>query len=468
MKRFKYLLYILLLLPKITFAQNDTVKYELKVGGIVSTGKYAPFWLQSNQYGKISSAPNSDNLLMAISKDFSSKTEIFKIGFKISSLLRNSDSQTQSYFHEYYLKSKLSYLDIILGAREEHLGNQDSTLSSGGFLFSQNARPIPKITIGIEHFLPIPYTKGHIEFKGALSDGIFTDDIFMQNKLLHHKYLYLKIGARFPVNFQIGLDHSAIWGGNLPNQKNQQIGFKDYKNVFFASGGGTNTDVSEQINSEGDHRISQSMKMEAKVNGFTLSAYWQNFSEDGPVRFITNSINIPDGLWGISLRNKSLPFINAIVYEYLNSTDQSGNIFQKDGIIYGGQDNYFNNGIYQSGWNNYYRTIGTPFITSPIYNSNKAIQNLNNRVQVHHIGIEGSIAGFEYRSLCSFSKNYGTYGEPYVPMRENLSSLLEVRKHLQKLSNIDAQISVSSDRGELYGKSLGFQFSIRKTGNLFK
>lgn len=468
MTKFKYLLYLLLLLPKPAFSQNDTIKYEIGISGIVSNGKYSPFWLQSNQYGKTSSNPNSANQLEGISKDYGNGINLYDYGFKANILIKSDNNKSEVYLHEIYLKQRLSVFEIIIGAREEHLGNQDSTLSSGGFLFSTNARPIPKITIGVEHFTPMPYTKGHIEFKGALSDGIFIDDVYMQNKLFHHKYLYLKLGAKYPVNFQIGLDHTAIWGGNLPNQKNTQLGIKDYKNVFFTSGGGTNTDISEQINTEGDHRISQSMKMEAKVNGFTLGAYWQNFSEDGPVRFITNAINIPDGLWGISLRNKKIPFINAIVYEYLNTTDQSGNIFQKDGIIYGGIDNYFNNGIYQSGWNNYYRTIGTPFITSPIYNSNKSIQNLNNRVQVHHIGIEGSIAGFEYRTLCSFSKNYGSYGEPYVPMKENLSSLLEVKKHLQKFSNIDAGISVSSDRGELYGNSIGFQFSIRKTGNLFK
>ena len=209
------------------------------------------------------------------------------------------------------------------------------------------------------------------------------------------------------------------------------------------------------------------MKIEGKAKDFTISTYWQNFSEDGPVRFITNAINLPDGLWGVSIRNKKLPWINAILYEYLNTTDQSGSIFQKDGIIFGGTDNYFNNGIYLSGWNNHGRTIGTPFITSPIYNSNLAIQNANNRVQVQHLGMEGTIAGFQYRARCSFSKNYGTYSEPYNPMKQNISTLFELKKQFPQLHNIEGGMTVASDKGSLFGNSLGLLFSIRKTGNLF-
>ena len=167
-------------------------------------------------------------------------------------------------------------------------------------------------------------------------------------------------------------------------------------------------------------------------------------------------MNLPDGLWGISIRNKHFPFIKGIVYEYLNTTDQSGPYHDKDGIIYGGADNYFN-GEYQTGWSYYSITIGTPFITSPLLNKNGEIYITNNRVQVHHFGIEGDIEGFQYKALSSFSKNYGTYSNPYLEMIQNTSMMLEVNKQFPKLLNINIGCKIGADFGKLYGNSVGLQ-----------
>ena len=37
--------------------KGDTLYYEADILGVVSTGKYAPFWLQSNRNGNISASP---------------------------------------------------------------------------------------------------------------------------------------------------------------------------------------------------------------------------------------------------------------------------------------------------------------------------------------------------------------------------------------------------------------------------
>ena len=179
-------------------------------------------------------------------------------------------------------------------------------------------------------------------------------------------------------------------------------------------------------------------------------------------------MNKADGLWGVTVRNARFPFIKGILYEYLNTTDQSGPYHDKDGLVYGGADNYFNNGIYQNGWTYYSRTIGTPFISSPLYNSNGAVSIQNNRVIVHHIGIEGDVSGYAYKFLTSISNNYGTYSAPLATdLRKNTSVLLEVKKQFPGLSNIELGCSVGADFGKLYGNSVGCLFSIRKIGNLF-
>jgi len=445
-------------------AQNDTIKYDVGLLGVTSTGEYSPFWMQNRQYGKIASSPTSADVWVVINKDFGRKTSLFNYGFKADLLLQLSDKKNTAYFHELYLKMRLTVFDIIIGAREEHLGNQDSTLSGGGFLFSQNARPMPKVTIGIEHFSAVPFTHGFLEIKGAISQGWFTDNNY--GVLLHQKYAYLKLGGRLPVHFQYGLDHVAQWGGNIPGWGIQPTGIKDFIDIFLGRSGGNTANMSDQINALGNHIISQSMKLEVELSDFHLSGYWQNLSEDGPIRIIWNTMNRPDGLWGLSLRNRKFPFIKGILYEYLNTTDQSGPYHDKDGIIYGGADNYFN-GQYPTGWSYYSRTIGTPFILSPVYNRNGALNMLNTRVQVHHIGLEGEVSGYNYKLLGSFSKNYGTLSTPFPTMIRNTSMILEVNKQFPELSNIQCGMSLGADFGKLYGNTIGCQFSIRKTGNLF-
>ena len=468
MKTTLYLLIILFLAPLYILAQKDSVNYSVNLIGLASSGTSSPFWLQSNQYGLISSAPSSADLIIGINKDFGKNTNLFNYGFKASAVVQTDKNRTGSYFHELYAKARFLVFDVIIGAREEHLGNQDSTLSCGGFLFSQNARPMPKITIGIENFTPMPFTSGFVEFKGGLTHGWFTDNTYIQGMLLHHKYLYAKLGGKLPVHFQYGIDHVAQWGGNVPGLGAQPSSFSDYVSIFLGRSGGKNSNISDQINALGNHIVSQSMKLDVDISDYKVSGYWQNISEDGPIRFIGFTMNAPDGLWGVSIRNKKFPFIKGILYEYLNTTDQSGPYHDKDGIIYGGNDSYFYNSIYQTGWSYYSRTIGTPFIfPSTLNKSNGMYYPTNNRVQVHHIGMEGDVSGYSYKLLTSFSKNYGTYEGAYPTMIQNTSMMLEINKQFPKLSNIQIGCSVGADIGKLYGNSVGCMLSIKKTGLLF-
>ena len=457
---------IILTVPTCLSAQSDTIRYESELSGLVSTGKYSPFWLQSNRYGKISPSPISALLSGNIYKEFENSEKLIDYGFKISTLLQTDKSVTKLYFHEFYAKARLSVYSMTVGSRERIFGNQDSTLSCGGFLFSKNARPMPEISIDIERFTPVPLTHGFLEIKGGLRHGVFSDNISIRGALLHHKYLYARIGGKLPVHFQYGIDHAAQWGGTNPVYGAYPNGFKNYLRIFMAKSGSNDANESDRINVLGNHIISQSMKVELDISGIKLSGYWQNLSEDGPVKFITgNPMNMPDGLWGISVKSNKYPFVKGLLYELLNTTDQSGPYHDKDGLIYGGRDNYFLNGSYQSGWSFYSHTIGTPFISSPLYNTIGILCTINNRVHVHHFGIEGNVSGFEYKALASFSRNYGTYSKP-LDIR-NTSVLLEINKQVSWLSGLELSCSAGGDFGKLYGNSLGVMFSVRKRGILF-
>jgi len=448
--------------PLFLSAQNDTIKYDVSVLGVASSGTYSPFWINSKQYGKISDQPFGADVLVGIHKDFNKKKSLFDYSFKANALLQTDNNQSKVYFHELYAKARFSVFDLVVGAREDHLGNQDSTLSCGGFLFSQNSRPMPKITIGIERFAAVPFTNGFIEIKGALTHGWFTDNSNVQNAFLHHKYAYFRLGGKLPVHFQYGLDHAAQWGGYIPESGQQPTSLHDYKTIFLGKSGGSDALVTDQINALGNHILSQSMKLEANVSEFEMSLYWQNISEDGPIKIMWNSMNRFDGLVGFSIRNKKFPIVKGILYEFLNTQNQSGPFHDQDGIVYGGADSYFSNSVYTQGWSYFTRTIGTPFIFNK-YND-KYIQ-VNNRVQVHHFGVEGEVVGYNYKVMSSFSKNYGTYSEPLDI--DNSSVMLEVNKNFPKYSNIELGCTLGADFGKLYGNTFGLLFSIRKTGELF-
>ncbi len=449
-------------------AQSDSVHYQIDMRGIVSTGTNSPFWLQNNQYGKVSFDPNSLSLFAKIQKEKSYSKKLLDYNFVASAYL-NIASKTSAVLHELYLNGRLWVFNASVGMREESFGNQDETLSGGGLLFSKNARPMPKIFAGIEDFTPLFFNNRLLEIKGGVSHGWFTDQIYTQDLLFHHKFACVRVGGnKSPVHVQYSLDHAAQWGGNIPGVGVQPAGIKDFISVFFARGGSSSSTLFEQINVGGNHIISQSLKLELRIKNYELNAYWQHLAEDKPIRILWNSVNVEDGLWGITLKNRNFPYIKKVLYEYLNTTDQSGPFHDMDGVVYGGSDSYFNNYLYMNGWTHYGRTIGTPFITSPVYNQNGEVYITNNRVSVHHLGFEGDCNDFFYRAMGSFTNNYGTYSDYPNEVRKRSTNLIfEINKHFEKLFQFDAGISLGVDIGEAYGNNIGIQFKISKRGILF-
>lgn len=449
-------------------AQIDSINYQIDMIGIASTSTNSPFWLQNNQYGKVPFDPNSLTFFAKIQKGKSLSKKLFDYNFVASAYL-NVANETSAVLHELYLGSRLWIFNASVGMREETFGNQDETLSGGGLLFSNNARPIPQIFVGIEDFTPLFLKNRLIEVKGGISHGWFTDQVFTQDLLLHHKFVCVLVGGnKSPVNMQYSLDHAAQWGGNVPGYGLQPTRMNDFINVFLSRNGSTSSTLNEQINVGGNHIIAQGLKLELTIKEYELNAYWQHIAEDKPIRILWNSVNVVDGLWGISLKNNQFPLVKKILYEYLNTTDQSGPFHDMDGVVYGGADSYFNNYLYQNGWTHYGRTIGTPFITSPVYNKNKEVYILNNRVKVHHIGFEGGLKDYFYKSKVSFISNYGTYSDyPNEIRKSSVSFILEINKHFEKLFQLNAGIVIGVDAGEAYGNNTGILFKVSKRGVLF-
>lgn len=447
-------------------AQNFDTEYHVKYTGIASTGEFAPFWFHSKNYGRLSEQPFSSNLELSAFRDISLSKKNLDIGFGADLDLRTSFSNsTDLFIQQLYLQGRWKIFDLMIGIKEEKNGFQNYPLSMGGIVFSENARPFPKITAGIERFTFVPYTFNMLEFKGAITHGWFADNIYGSGIMMHHKYLHLKLGGNLPVRLSTGLDHVAQWGGKIPETGETKFSLENFKTIFMGRSGGVDSNPGEQVNVLGNHIISQYLKAEVDIKQFKINAYWETITEDPPFRIFQWLANTRrDGLWGISVRNKDLPFVQGLVYEFLSTVDQSGPWHDKDGVVYGGMDNYLYNFLYHNGWTHFGRTIGTPMIISPVLVKNGPVNIQFNFVQSHHLGLEGKISDFKYRFLGTFSNYYINNFPPAIP---NFSWMLEVNKSFSKLDNMEFSISIGGDKGAMTGNSTGLLFSVRKSGILF-
>ena len=439
---------------------RDTLWYVGGVRAVSSSGEQAPSLLWHNSDGEIANLPHSGNIQLGIIKSATRPNRWFDYDFGVVLSGRVAGSQTSAtpktiegtgYFSQLYAHVRLYIVDITAGIQPMRLDAGDSELSSGHLLFSSNAHPIPRISIGFERWTPFPGLFGYVEVKGGLTHGWLNDhSTVVTGTLLHHKYLGGRLGGKLPVNISYEFHHVAQWGGYSTKYGDLGNDWTSYKAAFFARSGGSM--ANDQINAQGNHIAMQQLALDVKGEGWKVSAYWQTMSEDGPIRFLWNSMDAKDGLWGVSATQSRWPFIQGVTYELLHTTDQHGPFHDKDGVIYGGGDGYYGNGIYTQGWSYYGRVIGSPLLQI----------GTNNRVMAHHAGVKGDIFGYRYRVMINHADNYGTYSRPN--RTHNTGFLLEVKKVVPQAWNLEFGVSLAGDFGDQYGNCFGAMVTIRKQG----
>ena len=451
--------------------QGDTLCYAADILGVASSGDYAPFWLQSNRNGNISASPYSGNLSVGIYKSAMQTRRWYDYDFAVQLTGRvQSHLPTQfsnykqictGYFNQLYAHIRLYFVDITVGIKPLIYENIDPLLCSGSMLLSGNSQPIPRITIGIDNYMPFPGLYGYMEIKGGVTYGWMPDDIYIKNCRYHHKFVGLRFGGKLPVNLSYEFHHAAEWGGDSPIYGDVGSDVNSFFNVFTAKSGGTMSN--DLKNAQGNHVGSQQLALTTKGEGWNVTAYWQNFFDDN-FAFLGFGQNLPDGIWGVSMQQNHWQWIEGFTYEYMNMTDQSGPWHDRDGLCFGGNDSYYRNSVFQNGWNYFYRSMGTPFITSPLYNADGTIYTLNSRVRLHHVGIRGNVFGFKYRFLCSHAQNFGNNNSSKQVLSTNTAMLLEITKYVEKAWGLDFSIALAGDLGNQFNNQFGAMLTIRKQG----
>jgi len=483
------LFFFIALLTEKSFSQSlnlgqdlhvDTSRAYVEVYGMASSMDRTPFWMHANQFGTVpktgsfGAARVGFDKLWDISEPVRGKSN-FRFGIGVEAIA-NIGTEKKVILPQAYATLRFKNWELFVGRKKQWVGLADSTISSGSYVWSGNAMPLPKIQIGTRSFVAVPLTKGWLSFNAFYSDGLFENGRpYTSNVKLHQKAFYLRIGnERNRLKLYGGLNHQVQWGGKTPFEtSNGQMptGIKNYFRAvtgkrYAYEEGFTAFDYNNRV---GNHLGTVDLALGYDGYEYSWMFYRQNIYEDGSL-FSFN--NFKDGLNGISITKKNSYGANfeirKMVFEFLYTKLQGGSIWDLLTII--GRDNYFNHGQVRDGWSYYDRTIGTPFIpptTDTYWKWPAYFFTSNNRVMVLHAGFQGTLfQKVTWQTKFSYSSNAGTYDLPFAETPTQFSGILSLQTNLNLFGGSVLTGSFAADQGQLYQNTLGFSLGLRKNFSL--
>lgn len=453
-------------------------------------GSNAPFWQTTNRHGIKSFEPNSGYLRTGVFQPYHPDHK--KVNYRYGAeLYLGTDGKANASIQQLYVEGKLwNCLNMMVGMQERRHGLHDP-LSTGDWGWSGNARPMPGIAVGIFDLWAIPGTKNWLSIKGRVQFDWYIDNLYQketvdasqylynQDILMHHSSLYVKIGdGKFPLSLTLALEHYVQWGSwsSAPWLGGRQpASFIDLLRVMTGGFGSSTAVLGDQVNSLGNHLGSENIQLDYKIKDYTLSFYYQYFLDDAS---LATFANFPDGSWALALRSDQKRWVSGAIVEYIQSYYQSGPIhrWQKDeginpgstsvddgDVNIGANDNYYNNYLYIEGWSHQGHTNGNPLLISPGYNRDGDLALKNNRIMGIHAAIEGYLhPDLHYKLMATYTKNWGTYYNPYFKTKENISAMIDLNYTPHQLKGWTFSAGFAMDRGDLIGNNYGLNLSIKK------
>lgn len=453
-----------------SFSQNlfSNTKYQLEAGTYLSTARDTPFWLRSNQNGIVPISSPTLTFRGYAHKDYDStkddnqKLKKFGYGYGLGAVA-NIGKQSGLLLPEAYLKIRFNSFEFYGGRRREIMGLVDTTLTSGSYIWSGNALPIPKIQISIPNYKQLG--KSPIFVKGGISHGWFGDQGYVRSHYLHQKWLYARVGRESSnFKFYAGFNHQAQWGGvtdaeyNKLSKDGKLAPYPLYSFQFvlipflqkIIQPDANKLPIYDTELAIGNHLGSYDLGFELNKTNLNLLFYKQQPYDFA--RSIYRLNNIEDGLYGLSLSLKNKKHLQKILLEYLFTTSQGLYRFgQYRTSNYVEFDNYFAHGQYNR-WAYNSFIIGTPFILA---NDTRVY---NNRVKAFSTYIKGQLGVNSYLLGGSFSSNLGVYGS--ILNETQFSGKFCVTFPLKNNSHLYCQSAF--DIGSIYPNNIGLSIFYRK------
>ncbi len=442
-------------------AQSIKATSTFSANTIVSSGKLPALWQIANQEGRYNSVDPTQTFTSGGLELTLKPSEMLFIKSNIELDYNSSNSEVwlhkgsiDANYNGWQLSAGLSLFDHILNSENQGVGS---------YLYGHNYRPIPRISFITVGYKKLPFTKGRIEFKGGITQGMIIKYQFnssITDYWLHEKYGYVRYNGG-KIKPYAGINHSALIGGELNGSKIPI----DFWASFFAKGS-AKIGGGEETNAAGAHMGLFDFGFELKTLQGGIHIYYQ-------IPFADKSgMNIPrdnsDHILGVDWKPSNLKWLKTLTVEWIQTTYQSGNgmpdpilngelIFPhqiadydqfmldkfgvsqptpftykqvlqylKDNINqgheFGGRDDYMNNGMYYLGWSYNNQIMGMPLnLTnnqlSIIYPDMTFLGGLfiaNNRFNAIHIGGTGIITpNLDWTLKLTYSKNFGSYSNQY-------------------------------------------------------
>jgi len=512
--KYIYTFALLSLSPLLSKAQPaGELTLSVSAEGAAGSGDFTPYYLLANRHGILSNEKNTGYLRAAA--DYSLSLGATRL-WAVADLQLQKDDYSRAYLQQAAVGASWKYACISAGAWEQEPVLRDRQLSSGSMVWSGNCRPIPQVRVGTSGFIDFPWTRQWLQVYFDISYGRFTDDdwldrrfgefmdyyaargidmhnranAYMTNKIFYHeKQIFFRTNPAKMFVATVGLEHAVQFGGttyNNPESKyrtfSADVEFKDFFKVLMPRSGDENDLAGDANFSYGNHLGSLDAMITYNQEDFyedryawSVSAYLENYFDDGSGMAKRNGW---DGLWGLEWKSVTPAWVDAVVAEYLQTTDQSGPLhwapsdFSSDVASRlpheaRGGDNYYNNFFY-AGYAHRGQAIGTPMLKSPFYNSDCYLAFTDTRVQAFHLGLRGHIrpvTGLSYRVLFSQRTSWGT---PFIssPHRMHSTNLLVEAGWLWKFrpqQQFRFSAAFAMDYGSLYGNNTAVDLRISYT-----
>ncbi len=396
----KFLQLIILLSSMMVFSQQFTLNGKIAATAIVSSENEIPFWFYTNSNFSIAELTNT-----SITGEITTKLKFSSLNIIAGTAIYGRDGVEDAVQRrDLYIQFENPWLFATVGSKKEAEVLDGLSATNQNFLLSGNARPLPGIILEANNPIKISNT---FAVDWAIAHYVLNDKRYVKSPNLHHKKLAFIATFNEKHKLTAKIQHYVQWGGTSPEYGKLKDGFNDFFKIFFASKYKEIGLEGEIQNAIGNHLGSYMLNYEYKNRWGQFSVYHEHPFEDGSG---TRLANFPDGVWGAFFMPKNQKIISSILYEYIDTMDQSG-------VSISGRDHYFRNAIYRSGWTYEKNIIGSPFI---LYNKNLPLdvnssRFLSNRSKTHHLGIAGGFKKFQWKFKSTLAKYFGTYTRPFKP-----------------------------------------------------
>ncbi|MGE4586742.1 MAG: capsule assembly Wzi family protein [Mangrovibacterium sp.] len=459
-----FFLLALMLISSCVFSQTSSWNASVETSCLAGHGNSLPFWLTQNKLGKLSTRSNIQELTegkLTGSVLLNNKLT-FSFGTDLAILLAEKDSRFKIIEAFAGLSGRILTIRAGAFADDEMLGGLST--SNGSIVRSRNYRPYPMIRVSTSGYIPFLFAKKWLRFKAEYDEGLLRDNRIVRHPHLHHKsvsFLFLT-GESF--RFSIGVDHYVFWGGTQADGNKLPGSLKSYLRYILGKKGSCDFLETDQINVAGNQLGAYLITAEKDFDDYSVELRISHPFEDHSGMELDN---LPDNLYSCYIRKKKTgSLLDGFLFEFLYSKKQSGSyhLISGPGKHKRGNDNYFNHGVYGTGFSYKGYSMGTPLFYPLAENEQGVISGFeNNRVAAFHAAMKGCLSErLRWKIMLTCSRNYGTFNNPYSSVKKQIYSLAEISWNSKKLP-LSFLGHIAADHGTLADHRYGCGFSVMWT-----